>query len=65
MGETSPQPKRDAKDRTRELKNSHAVEDIHATILGSLGIELTREFDTPIGRPMPICEGKPIQELLD
>ncbi|MCH2181819.1 MAG: DUF1501 domain-containing protein [Mariniblastus sp.] len=65
VGETSPQPKRDAKDRTRELKNSHAVEDIHATILGSLGIELTRELDTPIGRPMPICEGKPIQELLD
>ena len=65
VGETSPQPKRRAKDRSAELKDPHRVEDVHATILGSLGIDLTRELDTPIGRPMPICEGKPIHELLE
>ena len=65
VGETSANPKRDTIDRKTELKNPHSVEDIHATILGSLGIELTKELDTPIGRPMQICQGKMIRELLD
>ena len=63
IGETSPNPKRDVLDRHSELRDSHPVEDVHATILGALGVNCSRELDTPIGRPMKICEGKKIGRL--
>ena len=68
IGETSPNPKRDAKAEERiekELKDSHPVEDVHATIFEALGIDFEQELDTPIGRPMQICKGTPIKELFD
>jgi hypothetical protein len=30
-----------------------------------MGSEFKNELDTPVGRPMKICEGKPVQALLD
>ncbi|HUQ72516.1 MAG TPA: DUF1501 domain-containing protein, partial [Planctomycetaceae bacterium] len=39
------------------------VPDLYATILKSLGIDFTRELITPIGRPMKLCQGKPIEQL--
>lgn len=65
IGETSSNPKREAKssERVKEVKESHPVEDVHATIFSALGIDYEHEFDTPIGRPMKICEGKPITKL--
>ena len=65
VGETNSQPKRDSQNRLADLKDSHSVEDIHATLLKSLGIDFEKELDTPVGRPMKICEGKPIQRLLE
>ncbi len=65
IGETNPAPKKDNKDRLADLKNPHPLPDIHATIFHLLGIDFTEELITPIGRPMPIAEGKPIRALFE
>ena len=65
IGETSPTPDRKETKPKKLLKNSHPVEDIHATILSQMGVDYEQELDTPIGRPMAVCEGQPIKELLD
>jgi len=64
IGATSPKPVYDEKDRLKDVENPYNVEDIHATILHSLGIDFTFEEDTPVGRPMAISKGKVIEELL-
>jgi len=40
------------------------VADLHATVLKTLGVDFARELITPIGRPMKLCEGQPIAELV-
>ena len=40
------------------------VPDLYATILSVLGVDFARELITPIGRPMQLCQGKPIERLL-
>ncbi len=40
------------------------IADVHATVLKTLGIDPTREEIAPIGRPIKLSEGKPIDELL-
>ncbi|MEM6915482.1 MAG: DUF1501 domain-containing protein [Verrucomicrobiota bacterium] len=40
------------------------VDDIHATVLAALGIDYESEITTPIGRPLPLSEGRLIRELL-
>jgi len=40
------------------------VHDLYATILKTLGVEYDKEITTPIGRPMALCKGKPIDRLL-
>ena len=64
LGETSPTPKVDPTGRGTDVVEPYHVEDIHATVLGALGIDFTQELETPIGRPMIISAGKPIQKLL-
>lgn len=63
LGETSPTPKTGKAERTSNLADPRPVEDIHATILYALGIDGSQELQTPIGRPIKICEGTPIKEL--
>lgn len=63
IGETTAEPKRGSKKPTEGLANPHPIEDIHATILGAMGIDYAKELDTPIGRPLKVCEGKPIADL--
>ena len=63
VGETSPNPNPDSIDPAAELKDSHPIEDIHATIFEAMGIDFHKELRTPIGRPMKICQGQPINEL--
>ena len=65
IGKTSDEPEKGSKAPTKDLKDPHAVEDVHATILKSLGIEYAKELSTPIGRPMKICQGRPIELLLE
>lgn len=40
------------------------VADLYATVLKTLGVDYAREVITPIGRPLALCEGKPIERLL-
>jgi uncharacterized protein (DUF1501 family) len=64
VGETSPDPKLDKKNRAADLAGSRPIEDVHATILAAIGIEYEKELITPIGRPLPISQGTPIGEVL-
>jgi hypothetical protein len=64
IGETDPNPKRESAPKA-SLKQAHPIEDVHATVFSAMGIKFQTELDTPIGRPMKICEGKPVQALLD
>ena len=63
IGETSPDPTEGSKTPKKFLKEAHPIEDIHATLLSQLDIDFEEELETPIGRPMKICEGKPIKKL--
>jgi hypothetical protein len=40
------------------------VKDLYATLFHLFGVQYQKELDTPIGRPMRISEGTPIQRLL-
>ena len=57
IGETDPNGSR------LSFDDGIPIADIHATILHRLGITYDVELDTPIGRPMKICEGTPIRQL--
>ncbi|WP_075086566.1 DUF1501 domain-containing protein [Mariniblastus fucicola] len=65
IGETSPIVSKTETKPKSLLKDSHPVKDIHATILSQMGIDYEQELDTPIGRPLAVCEGSPITSLLD
>lgn len=64
VGETSPEPTTDKAKLDDNITSPHAVADVHATVLHTLGIDFQQELLTPIGRPMPISRGKVIEELL-
>lgn len=64
IGETTPEPDLDAKDKTKGLVQPHNIADIHATILEPLGVDFRQELQTPVGRPMIISQGEPIVDLL-
>jgi hypothetical protein len=38
-------------------------DDLAATLFTSLGIRLDQEMRDPLGRPLPLCTGKPILGL--
>lgn len=64
-GGTSPEP--DLATEKPVEKNLHlpvSVADVHATILAALGLDHEHVLDSPIGRPMTLSEGKPIQAVL-
>lgn len=60
LGETDPEGSK----VTSDLAGAVGIADIHATIYQSLGIDFHHMYDTPIGRPMAISEGKPIKSIL-
>ncbi len=64
IGETSPDPDLEAKVKKPEVEDPQEVANIHATVLETLGIDFRQELMTPVGRPMIICDGTPINELL-
>jgi len=64
IGATSTDVKDDQADSWKHVADPRPVEDMHATIYQALGIEFQKELMTPVGRPMAICKGKPIAELL-
>lgn len=58
LGETDPGGEK------TEPARKIAVDDVHATVLSALGIDYESEITTPIGRPLPLSEGRIIRELL-
>lgn len=64
IGETTTELNEKATDQTKFVTDPHPVEDLHATILHSLGIDFAREIKTPIGRPMVLSQGKVMADLL-
>ena len=64
VGETAPEPLLDVKDKTINVKQPRPVRDVHATILAALGIRRDQMLETPVGRPMDITLGEPIETLL-
>jgi uncharacterized protein (DUF1501 family) len=58
LGETDPTGQK------LEPANPIEVPDLYATLYEAFGVDFTREYQTPIGRPMAICAGQPIEALL-
>ena len=54
----------DPEGEKKDPANPVTVQDIHATIQYSLGINPEKELMTPVGRPLALSEGTAIQELL-
>lgn len=65
IGETSPTPFEDSERQGTDLVDPQPIENIHATILETLGVNFFKQLDTPVGRPMTISEGKIIKPLLE
>lgn len=63
IGQTQENPTPDSKSALEQLIDPQPVENVHATILSALGIDYQRELETPIGRPMKLSEGQPIEGL--
>lgn len=57
IGETDPTGEK------KEPTDPVEVKDLFATILHTLGVDYAQEIRTPIGRPMQLCEGRPIERL--
>jgi hypothetical protein len=57
VGATDPEGKNDPVDRTE-------VADLHATVLKAVGLDPARENISPIGRPIALSQGHPIEALL-
>jgi uncharacterized protein (DUF1501 family) len=58
IGQTDPEG---VKDPVRPIM----IEDVHATILTALGLNPAKENTAPAtGRPIKLCAGRPIRELL-
>lgn len=58
IGETDPTGEK------KEPVDPIEVQDLYATILHALGVEYAKELTTPIGRPMALSKGTPIERLL-
>lgn len=57
IGETDPEGGR------VDFKKGTPIENVHATVLHSMGINYAHELDTPVNRPMKLSEGTPIERL--
>ena len=57
IGATDPQGIKDPVDRTE-------IADLHATVLQAVGLDPARENVSPLGRPIALSQGRPIEALL-
>jgi len=48
----------------RTVEDPQSVADLHATLLAALGIDPAHEEMAPVGRPIQLSEGRPIERLL-
>jgi len=64
-GQTTHEPIPDGQDPITGVSKSVKIEDLHATILHSFGIDPALESITPIGRPLAVSQGSIVKELFD
>ncbi len=64
VGASSPDVPQGAEKDWKHVVEPHSIADVHATILQALGIDFRHELLTPVGRPLRLCDGEPIRELL-
>jgi uncharacterized protein (DUF1501 family) len=67
IGETDTQPQSEQDAVKSASKSPHdpiEVPDLFATVLRQLGVEFDKEMLTPVGRPMKLSSGKPIERLI-
>ena len=63
-GETTSQLIERDKDPLSGVDKAVRIEDLHATLLHSFGLDFIQEVQTPIGRPLAISQGSIVKELL-
>ncbi len=63
-GETTHEVMPVGKDPLEGVKDAVRIEDLHATLLHSFGIDFAEEMMTPIGRPMAHSQGAVVHKLL-
>ena len=66
LGETDPAGKELTHPDDYEIEPGKGIQvaNIHATVLHTLGIDHTKELETPVGRPMALSKGRVIDQLL-
>ena len=64
VGETSPQPDLTSRRPADNVDKPTSVDQVHATALAALGVQLDELLYTPAGRPMKINEAAPLEKLL-
>ena len=52
------------KDPLTGVHDAVRIEDLHATLLHSFGVDFSQELQTPIGRPLKLSAGKIVESLL-
>jgi uncharacterized protein (DUF1501 family) len=57
-------PDAQAADKHAPPHDPVTVQDLYATILKTMGIDWTEEVLTPIGRPLMLCDGSPLERLM-
>jgi uncharacterized protein (DUF1501 family) len=63
-GETSSETPTSGEDPLLRLKDPLPIEDLHATLLSTFGVDFSKELQTPIGRPLVLSQGKICNDLL-
>lgn len=56
-GATSPEDPIAGEDPLKRISDPVTIEDLHATILNSFGIDFSQELQTPVGRPLALSQG--------
>lgn len=65
LGATAAEPTLDTDQLVeKNVQDPVTVADVHATILQALDLSFDQIMDTPIGRPMALSEGEPIEAVL-
>jgi len=54
----------DPEGRAKMPSDPVEIADLSATVMAALGIDFAREVSTPIGRPMRLSSGRPVEALL-
>lgn len=57
-------PNAEVEDKLRAPHDPLRIQDLYATILKTVGVDWHTEIITPIGRPLALAEGEPIERLL-